>query len=499
MTVGFLILAVFVLFAVLMFLRKLPAILALPLMATAIAAIEVIHGRLSMYDAAYAVIADGSLRLAEPMIISMFGGMLSVLMQKAGVAESFVRRGAELSGDNPLVVAIIMLGIIALLFTTIGGLGAVIMVGTIVLPILASIGVREHVGAGIVLFGIALGGIVNPNNWAMYRTVLMLDTPTISSFALIVFLIIAIVAVAYIAIELLRSRALRLRRKGFLNLLKISGQTLIAAAGLYYVGSWIGSFTLLVTAQMLLSIVGAWALVSAIRDYYVYRNSTIPPPVRWYAYLIPVIPLLLILLFEMHFVTAFICGLVYGIIVTYRRGSVNMASRAVIEGSASVVPALVLMVGIGMLLSAILGPTRSGPGAYWFEHAAADGFNPGQWPVLADMTPLLEAVVPASMLSYVIIFTLLGPLALYRGPLNVWGLGYGVGGVLLATGVPAGAIMGILMSVGMIQSISDPTNTQNVWLANEQRIDVNVILWKTLPYSWLIAVLGLIAAGLRFY
>ncbi|MBE0558734.1 MAG: citrate transporter, partial [Proteobacteria bacterium] len=101
-------------------------------------------------------------------------------------------------------------------------------------------------------------------------------------------------------------------------------------------------------------------------------------------------------------------------------------------------------------------------------------------------------------LGYVLVFTLLGPLALYRGPLNVWGLGYGVGGVLLATGVPAGAVMGILMSLGIIQGVSDPTNTQNVWIANEVRLDVNVILWRTLPYSWIAAALGLVIAGIRF-
>ncbi|MBM4162278.1 MAG: citrate transporter, partial [Ignavibacteria bacterium] len=131
MTVGLIILVVFLVAAILMFLRKLPALLALPLMAIAIAAIEVLTGKLSVQDLMQCVIADGAIRLADPIVISMFGGMLSILMQKTGVAESFVRRGAELAGDNPWVVTVIMLFIITLLFTTIGGLGAVIMVGTI--------------------------------------------------------------------------------------------------------------------------------------------------------------------------------------------------------------------------------------------------------------------------------------------------------------------------------------------------------------------------------
>jgi glycerol uptake facilitator-like aquaporin len=69
----------------------------------------------------------------------------------------------------------------------------------------------------------------------------------------------------------------------------------------------------------------------------------------------------------------------------------------------------------------------------------------------------------------------------------------------LATGVPAGAVMGILMSLGLIQGISDPTNTQNVWVANEVRIDVNEVMWRTLPYAWVAALLGLCIAGALFY
>jgi hypothetical protein len=71
--------------------------------------------------------------------------------------------------------------------------------------------------------------------------------------------------------------------------------------------------------------------------------------------------------------------------------------------------------------------------------------------------------------------------------------------VLLATGVPPGAVMGVLMSLGMIQGISDPTNTANVWLANEVRLDVTTLMWRTLPYAWVIAAAGLVVAGARFW
>jgi hypothetical protein len=124
--------------------------------------------------------------------------------------------------------------------------------------------------------------------------------------------------------------------------------------------------------------------------------------------------------------------------------------------------------------------------------------NPDGWPVLNLLKPLLEEIVPKNFVSYVLTFTLLAPLALYRGPLNVWGMGYGLASILLASGMNPGAVMGLLLAVGQIQGVSDPTNTHNVWLANELKIDVQKILGNTLPYTWIIALLGLIFAGLKF-
>ncbi len=485
-----LILALFGAAAVLMFLRKVPAVLALPLMAIGIGLIEVFSGNLTLSDVSLAIMADGSIRLAEPMVISFFGGMVSVLLQKSGIAESLVRRGAELAGDNPLLTSVLLLAIVTILFSTIGGLGAVIMVGTIMLPILSSLGLREYLAAGILLVGISLGGLLNANNWAVYKSVLGMQEPEVFTYALSLFGITSVGAIAFVAVELIRTGSVGIRRVrssliGIIAVAALSGWLIYLAQG-------IDLAPVVVVARW---VVGLSMAVIVVRRLIAYRSASSGTPLTdWTGYLIPLVPLVCILLYGMPFITAFVVALVYGVVVTLRRGSLNMLSRAIIEGSSGVIPAIVLMLGIGMLLSAILGPSAAGPGRDWYI-----GSGGAPWPVLSDMRPLLELIVPGSFVSYVVIFSLLGPLALYRGPMNVWGLGYGVGGILLATGVPAGAIMGVLMSLGIIQGISDPTNTQNVWVANEVRIDVNEIMRRTLPYSWAIAIVGLVVAGLLYY
>jgi hypothetical protein len=488
---GLLILGIFLVAATLMFFRVLPAMLTLPLMATAIAGIEVVTGRLGFEDLTRAVLADGATRLSEAMVIAMLGGVLSSLMQKAGVAESIVHKGAELSGDNPWTVALVMLVISTTLFTTVGGLGTVIMLGTIVLPILASMGVREHIAAGVLLMGISLGGLLNAGNWTMYKGVLGVSQEVVSSYAVSLFGVAAVVGVGFVTVEMWRTRTVRFR----------AGALARAAAGLVALSlvAWglveisRRGVDLMGAARVATIAAGCALAVVVVRRAVTGRGRD--TRVHWAAYAIPLVPLLLILLFGMPFVAAFLIGIVYAMASVFRKGILNLTSRAVIEGAASVAPAVALMIGIGMLLSAILGPTAAGAGQYW--HAA---HPPGtEWPVLTDMKPLARAITPSSWLGYVWLFTALGPLALYRGPLNVWGLGYGVGGVLLATGVAPGAVMGLLMSLGMIQGISDPTNTANVWLANEVRLDVTTLMWRTLPYAWVIAAVGLVVSGLRFW
>ena len=473
---------IFVTAAALMVARVLPALLALPLMATGMGVLLVGAGQLTWQDVFLGIWADGAVRLAEPMVIALLGGMLSSWLQKTGVAQNLVRGGAELAGDRPWLLSVLVLGLVALLFSAVGGLGAVIMVGTVVLPILHSLGLREYISAGVLLFGISLGGLLNPGNWAVYKTVLGLSDTEVSRYALGVFGVMAVGAVAFVGVELARTRLLvwsgwRWEPVGWLGL-----------AGLpWVVRPWVtvpGWRWGLVWGLVCITL---WGLGQGLRRW------GQPPRLAWYAYLTPVVPLMLILGLGVPFIPAFVLGLAYGFAVTLRRGGVNLLTGAILEGAASVVAALVLMIGIGMTLSAVLGPTKTGAGAAWYTtHPDA------VWPVLAAIQPLLAPLIPTSPWEYVVGFALLAPLALYRGPLNVWGLGYGMGGVMLSAGLPGGAVMGVLMSLGVIQGVCDPTNTHNVWLANEVKTDVNVLLIKTLPYAWGIAVVGLIIATQRY-
>ncbi|MEM8713595.1 MAG: citrate transporter, partial [Planctomycetota bacterium] len=68
--------------------------------------------------------------------------------------------------------------------------------------------------------------------------------------------------------------------------------------------------------------------------------------------------------------------------------------------------------------------------------------------------------------------------------------------ILMGAGaLPAAAIMAMLLSVGQIQGICDPTNTANVWIAHHQGVDVNALLLRTLPFVWGSVFVGLFLAA----
>ncbi len=471
-----------------MFLRKLPAIIALPIMAVLIA----VTGGISINDTIRYVIGTGSIKLSTAYTISIFGSMLSVLLQKTGVAENFIKKGAELSGDNPWTIAVIMLSLIIVLFSTLGGLGAIIMVATIVLPIMASVGIGPLTTVGIFLFGLSIGGILNVGNWAVYISVMGLTVEQIRPFALVMFIISFITALVYITIQLYRDG-------NQLNIKKIISRNIIF---LTIVGLILYSYTILLnndarnSLAILFSAVGEiikWMItvciillfIAAIFRLILKKNER-SQEVHWITIFAPTIPLLLILLYDMDFIASFVVGLIFTFIATYKKGRLNIFIQSMFEGGAVVMPAVALMFGIGMLLVAIMGPGTPVE-AY-----------PNGWPVLLILKPLMMKIVPSNPFEYVFIFTLAAPLALYRGPLNVWGMGYGLAAVFLASGLNPGAVMGLLLGVGHIQGVSDPTNTQNVWLANEMRIDVQKILWNTIPYTWILALLGLICSAIMF-
>ncbi len=107
------------------------------------------------------IIQGGGVAYASAVIIIVFGAWFAQILIQTGIAESVIRSAVELAGDRPLVTAMTITLVTALLFTSMYGVGAAIAIGVIALPIMMSQGIPPHVAAPVFTMGIGAGTFVN--------------------------------------------------------------------------------------------------------------------------------------------------------------------------------------------------------------------------------------------------------------------------------------------------------------------------------------------------
>lgn len=453
--IGIALFAVFFVFAALMYTGKLSALAAFPLMASSLFlvggffhynvhfALPGSNSVVLMREFIRVVIEEGMPRIWGYVITVALGAVLAELLKESGVSRTIIRFASELGGDNKLVMCILMTAATALLFISLGGLGAVIMVAGIVLPVLLGIGVSAPVAGSVFLLGMSIGGAFNPVNWGLFLKVLESSgmTPAEAQDQLIMF--IKYFAPAFIVVTI----------------------------AFIFVNARGGASAF-------------WAVPKSNK-----KNEG--PAAGGISILSPILPVLLILGFKISasirgvegyafpLNTALLIGVLFCLFTTGRgpNGYVQRLTKALFDGFAAIAPVAVLIIGIGMTIRVVWDPAV---GTY--------------------IEPLLRQIIPTTPVMYVVVFSVLAPLALYRGPLNVWGMGIAVGSIMIGANVlPPMAVMGALYSIGMIQGVSDPTNTHNAWIAGFLGEDVNSFTRKTLPWTWALAIIGLIIAAIMYF
>jgi len=426
---AFLILLIFAVFAVLMFTRKVPALLAVPSMAVLIAAAVGTPFSSILND----IISAGSVKLAAAYVAVFAGAMLGRVMMQTGIAEGIIKRAAEFGGDKPLVVAFGLMFVTAVLFTSLTGLGAIIMVGSLVLPIMMSLGIPRKLAGTFFLLAFATGFIFNISLIRFYRDILGVAPdaplpPEVVRFQLIMLAVMAVGTILYTVISAKRSPELAL-----------------------------------MTAET------KEELTEKIND----KNAPL------LSFVTPLVPLVLYFGFNQYGwkeVPSFLAGSIFGTIVAQPKRIIQILTSSLIRGLEDGAPAAILMMGIGMLINALQLPA-----------------------VKLALEPIIKNLPIGNVWTYVLFFGILSPLALYRGPFNLFGLGAGFFALLAGAGViPAIAVLAAAMAIVQLQNVCDPTNTHNVWVANYVGVRVEELTKSTILTMILICFVGLIAGAVLF-
>jgi hypothetical protein len=404
------ILLVFAIFAVLMYRRWMPALVAVPAMAIFMSLVAgVAASQLG------GIVTGGAVKLAPFYVAVIFGALLGRVTIETGIARAIVDFAAEYGGEKPLVLSLAFCAIVAVLFTALSGLGGIIMVGSIVLPIMMTAGVPRSIAATLFLMSFALGFIFNIANWTFYTTFFGVSREQLVHYAIVLAVIDSVALVLYAAISFRRERAYAM-----------------------------------------------WAVRGEPAE------SRHVPAI---ALITPLLPLLLYYALRVDAAPAFIVAALYGVLVTRPALAVQRLVAAAIRGVEDVAPAVLLFMGIGMLLVATQEPQFA---------AALQPLGGGGW--------LRNPV------AYVLLFGVASPLALYRGPLNPFGVGIAVFTALLTAHVlPPVVLVAAIMAVVQVQNVCDPTNTANVWIANFTGVPIDTITKRTLPYQTGVAIAATLA------
>lgn len=438
MVQGVLILVFMLVIMGLMVTRKMPSVIALIVLAIGICllggvpivGVDADGNKIGFLDT---VIVAGSAKLASSIIISIFAGWLGCIMDVTGITNTMIKKGAELGGDKTLVVTLILFAITSVLFSVVTGLGSVIMIGSIMIPILLAVGVDKMTAAGVLLFAYGIGNSVSFSTVNSFASITTAAFDTVFQYSLILVAILAVGGLAFIFFRY-----------------KTAGKKFAFSAP-------VNEDTIDDSVYEIKGVLGFLAILS------------------------PLLPILLVALLKIDTIPALIIGVIWATLMTcwkagYKR-TMNMLVKTFVDGFCRIASSAILMIGIGILLNAVNQPAVS-----------------------SVLQPFMEKIVPGGRIGLILFFSILAPLAMYRGPLNMWGMGAGIAALIVGLGLlPPSAVMVGFTGVAILQVVCCPTNTHNAWVSGYVGEDVTNIMKKLIVFVWPVVIVGLIVGTFIYF
>lgn len=428
MFAGILICIVFVLFAALMMTKKLPTLFALPIMAVLFALIARLPLTGDEGIVNY-VIAGGATSLAGSYVAILISCWLSQILYRTGVTNTIVKKAAELGGDKPFVVAVLMLAVSTFLFTVLLGTGAAAMVGSVVIPILVATGIPAASAATLFLTSLGAGYCLNPANMASTLNIAGMTQEELTPCA--------IVLAAGCCVFMLLHLIVVFKKNG----MKFAFSAPVEADA------------------------PAEKSVKGVRGFL--------------ACMTPLVVVLLTLILKWDAIVTFLIGVVWAAVFTYKgkwSQFISMLVSCFNDGFKDGAPAAGLMFGIGMVLKAVSAPTTQ-----------------------AAIMPFMSAITPKSVTALVIMVCVLAPLALYRGPLQIFGLGAGLLACIMGVGTFSGVFLGaIFYATSRWTFCACPTATQVVWASNYVGLDPATCTRKVQLPNWIVTIVTIIIVAVLY-
>lgn len=193
----------------------------------------------------------------------------------------------------------------------------------------------------------------------------------------------------------------------------------------------------------------------------------------------PIIPTTLAILFKWQTIPAFIVGSVFGLAVCGKLPSFGQGSRTISRTFYDGVIDVASLLGFLFILP--MFNKISGVAAPFFE-------------------AILGGIMPESTLILCIVFAIVAPFGLFRGPLTIFGAGAATVGVLNAIGGFTTPFLFTLMYVPTISMnlSACPTQSWNLWALNYSKVSIKEFMRTGVIWSWVISIINIALVFLLF-
>ncbi|ARN62983.1 gluconate:proton symporter [Leuconostoc mesenteroides subsp. mesenteroides] len=360
------------------------------------------------------VIAEPALNYGPTIIYIVFGSWFGRVLVDSGIAGSISAQTERVGRKAPIFATILVVLVTALIFSSAYGIGSVIAIGVILIPILLSIGVPKKVA--IPAFTMAIGA-------PMYINVVLFN-----------------------------------QIKAFFPSVSFSGKYLIfglAAMGVQLLGVII---FILLNSKSIKN--GEIETIDDSKQATFQKTHPI-------TFIIPVLPVALNMFFHWDAIPALLLATIIALLLTGQmksyKGLVAFINKTVSQAINDISGLIIFLMALVMF-------------------AGAATMN------VPHFKSMIEVILPSSPLVLAIAIGILAPLALFRGPLHVWGAGAATAAVLAATGTFQPIFLLPLLYTASIMAVSiDLTQSWNTWALTYSKLETKEYLKMGIPVMWVVS------------
>lgn len=371
------------------------------------------------------VYQEGPQAYGSSILVNIFfGAFFGRVLVETNIADTLIRKVVEFGGDRPRVTLVLLCVVTALLFTSMTGIGPVISIAVIVIPILLTLGIPPTITLFSFMGSIMAGIFANITNFTQYIGI-------------------------------------------------FSPSTVYT----YQEYAWLGWTGFIVTLIVVLIISNIALSFFKVSYWAVDKNNNIIEPedrkskintAPWYSFIAIIMPVLFVIIFDLPIILSFIIASTYALICcrSLKGNFISICktyAKLFTDGAIDVAPM------VGFLLCLAMFNNAANFVAPYFE-------------------AILGGVIPTNTLAIVLLFAFLMPLGFFRGPLNLVGCGVAMLAVIKAVnpGLPVEFLFPLFAISTIAPQHLDITQSWVAWGLSYTKIKTKNYLKLSIPTGWIV-------------